>query len=242
MSSKRVLIILATAAVVAVAGMTLIRASIPAPSGVVYGCYDKNGGLRVIDSAVTACKNNETSLSWNQTGPMGLPGPIGPQGPTGPTGPIGPSHAYITEQPGGFVPVGLFAFVASLPSLVPGAYLIDASTTLSNQDAASSASYSCTLHFNAYMGDGETLGAMSAVNLDPQGIIPMQNASTATLTIHDAQSFSVPTQISVGCEASTANVSVLATNTVLRATLVGGVDTEEYHTHPYPTCAYGCTP
>src|SRR5438270_12610860 len=76
-------------------GGALIRASIPAPGGVIHGCYQKNNGtLNIIDSAVATCKSGEIELLWNQTGPAGPIGTAGPAGPTGPaglTGPIGPA-------------------------------------------------------------------------------------------------------------------------------------------------------
>lgn len=41
---------------------------IPAPGGVIHGCYSNgNGRLRVIDTGDT-CANNETALDWNQIG------------------------------------------------------------------------------------------------------------------------------------------------------------------------------
>ena len=54
-------------------GATYTYASIPDSAGVIHGCYDKNG-LRVIDpSNGAACKNDETSLNWSQSGPQ-VPG------------------------------------------------------------------------------------------------------------------------------------------------------------------------
>ncbi len=69
------------------AGLALIAAgvyaSIPAPNGVINGCYQTaSGKLRVIDSAAT-CRADETALNWNQ---MGTQGPAGPQGPAGAPG------------------------------------------------------------------------------------------------------------------------------------------------------------
>jgi hypothetical protein len=69
----------------------IVIATIPSPSGVIYGCYTKStAAIRVIDSAVDNCKQNETQLTWNQTGPQGPAGPAGPAGPVGATGPTGP--------------------------------------------------------------------------------------------------------------------------------------------------------
>ena len=51
-------------------------ASIPGQGGVINGCYNKtNGELRVIDSAAgDTCRNHESAIQWNQTGPQG---PVG---------------------------------------------------------------------------------------------------------------------------------------------------------------------
>jgi hypothetical protein len=70
-------------------------ASIPDPSGTIYGCYRKSGGtLRVLDYPAQECDARaEIRISWNQTGPQGPQGPAGPQGPIGPQGPVGPTGA-----------------------------------------------------------------------------------------------------------------------------------------------------
>ena len=50
-------------------------ASIPDSGGVIHGCYKTSDGkLRVVDST---CASGETSLNWNQTGPVGPQGPVG---------------------------------------------------------------------------------------------------------------------------------------------------------------------
>ena len=90
MTARNRVVMLATFAlgVALMSGMAL--ASIPGPDGVIDACYTKSGSsLRIMDSEAS-CKSNETSLSWNQTGPPGPPGPQGEQGPPGPQGPEGP--------------------------------------------------------------------------------------------------------------------------------------------------------
>jgi Collagen triple helix repeat (20 copies) len=63
-------------------------AIIPDSAGVIHACFKAdNGQLRLTNTG--ACGANETSLSWNQTGPAGPPGPVGSQGPAGPPGPAG---------------------------------------------------------------------------------------------------------------------------------------------------------
>jgi hypothetical protein len=62
-------------------------AAIPGGDGVIHGCYDRSGKLRVIDvEAGQVCKKTEHALSWNEEGPPGATGPVGPPGPTGPQG------------------------------------------------------------------------------------------------------------------------------------------------------------
>ena len=79
-----------------------VLANIPDSSGVFTGCYNKAGNLRIIDAAVgQTCKQNETEITWSQTGPQG---PQGPQGAEGPQGPVGPAGPQGPEGPQG--PVG----------------------------------------------------------------------------------------------------------------------------------------
>ncbi len=87
-------------------GAGVAYASIPDSSGVIHACYHVNGQgaveggstLRVIDPTSSnkegrACKKDEASLDFNQTGPQGAQGPQGPQGPQGQQGPQGPQGA-----------------------------------------------------------------------------------------------------------------------------------------------------
>jgi hypothetical protein len=49
--------------------------SIPDSAGVIHGCYDSGGNVKVIDTSVTTtCPKGYTSLNWNQQGPRGLQG------------------------------------------------------------------------------------------------------------------------------------------------------------------------
>ncbi len=60
------------------------------PDSVIRGCVGNNGSLRVVGPS-EACKNNESLLTWNASGPAGSIGPAGPTGAIGPTGPQGPA-------------------------------------------------------------------------------------------------------------------------------------------------------
>ncbi|MEZ4869257.1 MAG: hypothetical protein R3C14_48490 [Caldilineaceae bacterium] len=77
----------------------LAWASIPAATGVITGCYAKDGSLRVIDAETgQSCGSKAQQITWNQTGPVG---PQGPQGPVGRPGPTG-----VPGQPGTQGPQG----------------------------------------------------------------------------------------------------------------------------------------
>jgi hypothetical protein len=81
---KLLFIALLAATFFGVAGIA--NASIP-NNGVITACYLKSSGsLKVIDPTVTNCKNNETKLEWNQTGPAGPPGQDGANGTNGQDG------------------------------------------------------------------------------------------------------------------------------------------------------------
>jgi hypothetical protein len=92
--NKRIgLVIAGVAAASVLAGGAAYGAvsSIPDSAGVVHGCYDSGGNLKVIDTSVTSsCPKGYTSLNWNQTGPAGSQGVQGPQGVKGPQGVQGP--------------------------------------------------------------------------------------------------------------------------------------------------------
>ncbi len=70
---------------------------------IVYGCVvPASGNVRIVPS-LTACRANETPLSWNTTGPQGPQGPEGPKGDPGATGPAGaPGATGPAGAPGAF--------------------------------------------------------------------------------------------------------------------------------------------
>jgi len=67
------------------------------------------GAVRV---TTDACRQGETALSWNQTGPTGPVGPQGPAGADGATGPAGPAGA--DGAPGADAHVDVFPLVGSV--------------------------------------------------------------------------------------------------------------------------------
>src|SRR5262245_51890373 len=68
--------------VLLVAGASVAVASIPGNTGIINGCYKRNGGnLKVIDAeAGQSCPHGYTALNWNQSGPQGPAGPPGTPG------------------------------------------------------------------------------------------------------------------------------------------------------------------
>ena len=80
---------LATVAVLAAGGIAY--ATIPDAGNVFHGCVkEDNGMLRLIDTSSSGpsgrCRENETAVSWNQTGPPGEAGANGDPGPPGVSG------------------------------------------------------------------------------------------------------------------------------------------------------------
>lgn len=91
-ASRRVLIAAALGLLALGAGIGW--AAVPDSAGVIHGCRNANGGLRIIDTdAGGACGGGEIALNWSQSGPAGPAGAAGPQGPAGAQGPAGPSGA-----------------------------------------------------------------------------------------------------------------------------------------------------
>jgi hypothetical protein len=78
------LIVIAAIAGAGLAGAVVTRDGSQSPT-VYYGCVHKHGGeLRIVDST-DLCRPGERPISWNQSGPQGVPGQQGPPGPSTPT-------------------------------------------------------------------------------------------------------------------------------------------------------------
>lgn len=70
------LVVAILALVVALGGVAY--ATIPDGNGVIHGCYDRSGSLKLIDTgAGQSCPKGYTALSWNQSGPQGPAGANG---------------------------------------------------------------------------------------------------------------------------------------------------------------------
>ena len=73
------LVALALLAVGAVVG--LAYGAIPGANGVIQGCYDSGGNVKVVDAL--PCPKGFTPLQWNQQGVKGDKGDTGATGATG---------------------------------------------------------------------------------------------------------------------------------------------------------------
>jgi hypothetical protein len=69
---RRIVAALVATAALVVGGTVAVLAAIPDASGLIHGCYDKNGYLRVVDPPIPpGCTPKERALTWNQKGPLG---------------------------------------------------------------------------------------------------------------------------------------------------------------------------
>ena len=63
----------------------------------IHGCETKIGTTKHVLVVAKRCSRRQTSVSWNQRGPVGATGRTGA---TGPTGPMGPAGASATDAVG----------------------------------------------------------------------------------------------------------------------------------------------
>jgi hypothetical protein len=93
-----------TRKVVSIASILVVAAlAMPqkAVAQVIHACANNfNGDLKVV-AAGAPCPRGWSPLSWNVTGPMGLPGQEGPPGPQGPQGVAGPQGLQGQQGPQG---------------------------------------------------------------------------------------------------------------------------------------------
>jgi hypothetical protein len=65
-----------TLSIALVLGAVIIFAASPCLAQVINGCVKNNGQISIM-TGPGQCKNGETPISWNATGPQGPPGPAG---------------------------------------------------------------------------------------------------------------------------------------------------------------------
>jgi hypothetical protein len=174
-------------------GAVSSQSSIPGTGGLVTGCYQANGAgatngtpLNIIDANQASCGKNQTSITWNQTGPAGPQGPQGPQGATGPAGPGLTFTATLGGVPG---------FPG--PQLTKdGTYFVDAEVVLYNSDPVDPLIGNCTIG-GQQNGEGTT-GFHGTFMLPPNGERDM--SFTGIMDVRGA-SITAPVTLLVGsCE------------------------------------------
>ncbi len=135
-----------------IAGMLIT--SLPSQAqNVIYACITKSTGQIRIVSTTGQCKSNETSISWNITGPQGTQGPVGPQGPEGPQGPVGPPPA---PEPSNNETRLLFPYVSNQGGFDTG---IAIANTALDPFGTTTAHGTCTIHYYGQMASGGALPA-----------------------------------------------------------------------------------
>ena len=171
-----------TALTIAVAGTAI--ASIPAPGGVIKGCYKKsNGTLRVIDST-KKCASSEKTLSWNNKGPAGQPGQPGRPG---------ISEAFSRHQDAA-VTVQNTVDVAHLIIPSAGNYVAFAKAWVENHNAMSAALIQCNLRAETD-GDYVRSGLESA---------QPTNAAAQAIALNVVHTFTQPGEVDLSCTSGAA--------------------------------------
>jgi hypothetical protein len=85
---------LMVAVVAGATGVAYATGAVTSATTTIQACKNNvNGLLRVVSDA-SACRTDETAISWNVQGPQGPPGPQGEPGPQGPAGAAGTAVAY----------------------------------------------------------------------------------------------------------------------------------------------------
>ncbi len=87
--SRRVLVAAATSAMLSLILVFGPRVHAAATTDVIAACVAPNGDIRL--KGTSDCKANETLLTWNVQGPIGVAGPTGAAGAGGPAGAEGPA-------------------------------------------------------------------------------------------------------------------------------------------------------
>jgi hypothetical protein len=180
--------------------VSVVQAAIPDSNGVVHGCVQPSGNLRVVRSTTSACKQNETPLDWNQTGPQG------PRGPKGDTGSPGTSSGVQTR--------------------VPGAITFDATATPVVSLTLPAGSWMVIGHAEMIAGAGLAAGRCFVATDAGSG--PLSDFQTnepyrPVVSFQSAVSLSVPKTVNVLCQVISGAAPITAQARTLMAIQVGSV-------------------
>jgi hypothetical protein len=87
MSKRNLRVAIAGGTIALALGAGVGWAAMPGDGGVIQGCYDSGGNVKVVPTL--PCPKGYTALAWSQQGPKGERGDKGDVGPTGPQGQAG---------------------------------------------------------------------------------------------------------------------------------------------------------
>jgi len=104
----------------------LAYAAIPGANGVIQGCYDNGGNLKVVNGL--PCPKGTAPLQWNQ---QGVKGDKGDTGATGAQGPAGQREVFFSEKITNFDLDNNFNTVVSI-FLPAGRYVVEGAIELHN--------------------------------------------------------------------------------------------------------------
>lgn len=111
----------------------LAYAAIPGANGVIQGCYDGGGSLKVVDAL--PCPKGHTPLPWNQQGVKGDKGDTGATGATGAPGAAGQREVFFAEKITDMDLRHDFNIIVDM-FLLPGRYVVEGSIELYNNTNA----------------------------------------------------------------------------------------------------------
>lgn len=176
MKRSTLILISAGAALALVTVGTAAGAAIAGPvdgSGVIHGCYDSGGNVRIIDTSAPSCPKGWTSLNWSQQGPAGAMGPAGP--------------GYVFTTTSGIAP----------PLTQDGTYYVDAVAVLSNPSPTTPLIGSCS----TFGGSDNKVGVHSSpvAGAFALGGIEQSDSVSGIVTVTGGASSTVPLQLQLGC-------------------------------------------
>jgi hypothetical protein len=198
-SKRRVAVVGALLVGVCAAGIAY--AAIPGPDGVIQGCYDTGGNVKVVDAL--PCPKGYTPFAWNQQGPAGGTGPTGSQGPKGdtgdpgPAGGRGPSDVYVTSSNDSQFSdaVGQFSEPVAHLDLPAGSYALTATLRWINE-LTSAIAISCSIKVGSFTSEafdrsrGATPGGgADAGTMAVSGVMTLTADSPADVICHSSAEF-----------------------------------------------------
>jgi len=188
------------------AGFTSCVALAQSQSAAIYACVGSTGVIQIV-SPGTACKKNETLLTWNVAGPQGPPGPTLP------------TTAFTADNFSGGFSAEAISTDALLPTevagfnLPPGNYVVTGvvglHATIPLGTLVPFANVQCSLHNGA-----EILGT------DFRTLVGGATSSFASLPVTASFSVAVASTVTVACIADS-GPQVLTQPTTLTAIQVG---------------------